>query len=230
VHRALEAAEILQGEGIDAEVIDLRTIQPLDVETVAASVTRTHRLLVVDEGWGQFGVGAELAQAMHELAFDQLDGPVGRLHTEPVPHPFAPALERAMTVDSSRVVEAARSVMAGNAPKSFWWRGVGAGMVAPVAAPAATKPAAPLPPAVRPADGEPITMPFGDLTVSSGKILRWLKDQGDRVQAGETLVEVETDKAVVEIEAPASGTLARIEELPGTMVQMGQRIGVVRPA
>jgi len=230
VHRALEAAETLAGEGIEAEVIDLRTIAPLDVDTVAASVARTHRLLVVDEGWAQFGVGAELAQAINELAFDELDAPVGRLHTEPVSHPFAPALERAMTVDSTKVAEAARSVVAGRAPHVHRWRGVGAGTTAPVAPAASAKPAAPLPPAVRPADGEPILMPFGDLTVSSGKIVRWLKDQGDRVQAGETLVEVETDKAVVEIEAPASGTLARIEELAGTFVQMGQRIGVVRPA
>jgi 2-oxoisovalerate dehydrogenase E1 component len=230
VHRALEAAETLRGDGIEAEVIDLRTIQPLDVDTVAASVARTHRLLVVDEGWAQFGVGAELAQAINELAFDELDGPVGRLHTEPVSHPFAPALERAMTVDATRVAEAVRSVIAGRAPPSRRWRGVGPGMVAPVAPIGGTRPAPPLPPAVRPADGEPITMPFGDLTVSSGKIVRWLKDQGDRVQAGETLVEVETDKAVVEIEAPANGTLARIEELAGTVVQMGQRIGVVRSA
>ena len=67
VHRALEAAETLEGEGISCEVIDLRTIQPLDVETVAESVRKTHRLLVVDEAYSLFGVGAELGQAMHEL-------------------------------------------------------------------------------------------------------------------------------------------------------------------
>ena len=79
VHRSLEAAEKLAAEGISAEVIDLRTIMPLDVGTVAKSVAKTHRLLVVDEGWGAFGVGAEVAQAMNELAFDDLDAPVGRL-------------------------------------------------------------------------------------------------------------------------------------------------------
>ena len=71
-------------------MIDLRTIQPLDVETVADSVRRTHRLLVVDEAYAMFGVGAELAQAMNEFCFDDLDGPVARLHTAPVTHPFAP--------------------------------------------------------------------------------------------------------------------------------------------
>ena len=232
VHRALEAADALAGGGIEAEVIDLRTIQPLDVDTVAASVARTHRLLVVDEGWAQFGVGAELAQAMNELAFDALDAPVGRLHTEPVSHPFAPALEQAMTVNAAGIVAAARSVVAGRAPVSRRWGGVGAGMAAPVASmPKATGPAPAAPPTpAQPVDGVAITMPFGDLTVSSGRVVRWLKRQGESVRAGETIVEVETDKAVVEIEAPAGGTLARIEQPAGTTVRMGQRIGVVRPA
>jgi 2-oxoisovalerate dehydrogenase E1 component len=113
VHRALEAAEILADEGVSAEVIDLRTIQPLDVETVADSVRRTHRLLVVDEAYALFGVGAELAQAMNELCFDSLDGPVGRLHTAPASHPFAPALERAMLVSTDAIVERAHRVLAG---------------------------------------------------------------------------------------------------------------------
>jgi 2-oxoisovalerate dehydrogenase E1 component len=229
VHRVLEAAEGLAGEGIEAEVIDLRTIQPLDVDTVAASVARTHRVLVVDEGWAQFGVGAEVAQAINELAFDELDAPVGRLHTEPVSHPFAPALERVMIVDAARIAAAAREVIAGRALPIRRWRGVGANVAAPIAPVGASRPAPPPPPAVRAAEGEPITMPFGDLTVSSGKVIRWLKDHGDPVRAGETIVEVETDKAVVEIEAPVSGTLARIEELAGSVVQMGQRLGVVRP-
>ncbi len=130
VHRALEAAAELSAEGIECEVIDLRTIQPLDVDTVAASVARTHRLLVADEGWAAFGVGAELGQAMNELAYDELDAPVARLHTEPVTHPFAPALERAMLADTPRLVAAARSVLAGRAPVPRRWRGAGASDVA----------------------------------------------------------------------------------------------------
>ena len=92
VLRSLEAAEILAGEGIEAEVIDLRTIQPLDVDTIAESVAKTHRLLVVDEGWPMMGVGAEIGQSMHELAFDHLDAPVARLHTEPVSASVRPRL------------------------------------------------------------------------------------------------------------------------------------------
>lgn len=70
-------------------------------------------------------------------------------------------------------------------------------------------------------------MPFGDLTVSEGKIVRWVKKVGDAVRAGELVVEVETDKAVVEVEAPCAGVLARVLEQEGTVVKMGQRIAVV---
>ena len=72
-------------------------------------------------------------------------------------------------------------------------------------------------------------MPFGDLTVSEGRIVRWLKAEGDVVTAGETVAEIETDKAVVEIEAPVAGRLVRIERAVGTTVPMGGRIGIVQP-
>jgi 2-oxoisovalerate dehydrogenase E1 component len=137
VHRALEAADILAADGIDAEVTDVRTISPLDVETVAASVTKTHRLLVVDEGWPMMGVGAELGQAMNELVFDQLDAPVARLHTAPVTHPFGPALERAMLVNADRVVARAREVLAGIATPPWRWRGRTDGQQAQVDTPGA---------------------------------------------------------------------------------------------
>jgi len=78
-------------------------------------------------------------------------------------------------------------------------------------------------------DGEPITMPFGALTVNEGKILRWIKSVGDAVKAGELVAEIETDKAVVEIEAPATGVIARILKSQGAVVPMGTPIGIVRP-
>ena len=238
VHRALEAAEKLAAEGISAEVVDLRTIMPLDVGTVAKSVGKTHRLLVVDEGWGAFGVGAEVAQAMSELAFDDLDAPVGRLHTDAQPHPLAPALERAMLVDTDKIVAGAKAVLAGKPPVPRHWRHVGgqlqAAPVAPAPAPVAAAPTpaasapASAPSAVPAGDGEPITMPFGDLTVSEGTIVGWLKKEGDAVKAGEIVAEIETDKAVVEIEAPVDGILGAIEQPKGAVVPMGGRIGSVR--
>lgn len=72
-------------------------------------------------------------------------------------------------------------------------------------------------------------MPFGDLTVNEGKLIRWHKRAGDKVKAGEIVAEVETDKAVVEIEAPVAGTVARLLESEGTVVKMGQTIAIVAP-
>jgi 2-oxoisovalerate dehydrogenase E1 component len=232
VQRALEAAAILAAEGIDCEVIDLRTIMPLDVDTVAASVRKTHRLLVVDEGYAMCGIGAELGQAMNELVFDELDAPVARLHTDPVVHPLAPALERAMLVDADRVASAARDVVAGKPRVPWHWRNATGIAPAVSSAPAAPSlPKRPLEPAKapEPADGEPITMPFGDLTISEGKVVRWAKAVGDNVKAGELVAEVETDKAVVEIEAPVAGVLAQIVAPEGTVVKMGGQLGTVRP-
>ena len=79
-------------------------------------------------------------------------------------------------------------------------------------------------------DGEPITMPFGDLTVSEGKIVRWVKTGRRAFSQGELIAEIETDKAVVEIEAPCAGVLAGIEQPAGAVVKMGERIGVMRQA
>ena len=77
-------------------------------------------------------------------------------------------------------------------------------------------------------DGEPIKMPFGDLTVDSGKLVRWTVSVGAKVKKGETVAEIETDKAVVEIEAPADGTVSQLVTEPGTVVKMGGTIGAVK--
>jgi 2-oxoisovalerate dehydrogenase E1 component len=230
VHRALEAAETLAGEGIDCEVIDLRTIMPLDVDTVAASVRKTHRLLIVDEGYAMCGVGAELGQAMNELAFDELDAPVARLHTDPIVHPLAPALERAMLVDAGKIAVAARDVVAGKPSVPWHWRnarGVAPAVAAP--SPVAKPKRQAMAQSGKRVDGEPITMPFGDLTVSEGKVVRWVRSEGETVKAGELVAEIETDKAVVEIEAPVTGVLTSILAPEGTVVKMGGEIGIVRP-
>jgi len=239
VDRAFEAADRLAAEGIDCEIVDLRTIMPLDVDTVATSVRKTHRLLIVDEGYAMCGVGAELGQAMQELVFDELDAPVGRVHTEPVIHPLAPALERAMLVDAEKIVAAAKGIVSGAVPVPVHWRhATGMAPALPAAPPVARtaprkeSPQAETPASVNaePVNGEPITMPFGDLTISEGKIVRWAKAVGDTVAAGELVAEIETDKAVVEIEAPVAGVIAGIEQPVGAIVPMGGRIGVVRPA
>jgi pyruvate dehydrogenase E1 component beta subunit len=107
---ALQAAEQLAGEGIEAEVIDLRTLRPLDHETVVESVKKTNRLVTVEEGWGPMGVGAEVAARVVEHAFDWLDAPPLRVCQEDVPMPYAANLE-ALTVPSvEKIVKAAKAV------------------------------------------------------------------------------------------------------------------------
>jgi 2-oxoisovalerate dehydrogenase E1 component len=113
LHRSLEAAESLAAAGISCEVIDLRTIVPLDVETIIQSVSKTGRLLIVDEAYAMCGLGAEIAAAVMEEAFDELDAPVGRFHTDPVPIPFSPALENAVVVTAEKIAAAARAVLQG---------------------------------------------------------------------------------------------------------------------
>jgi pyruvate dehydrogenase E1 component beta subunit len=111
--KALDAAEQLAAEGIAAEVVDLRTLRPLDEETILGSVTRTHRAVVVDEGWRSGSIAAEICTRIVEGAFYELDAPVRRVCTEEVPLPYAKHLEDAALPSVPRIVEAARTVMAG---------------------------------------------------------------------------------------------------------------------
>jgi pyruvate dehydrogenase E1 component beta subunit len=110
VGRALEAAEILAGEGISAEVIDLRTLRPLDTDTVIESVKKTNRLVCAEEGWGQHGVGAEIAAVVTDKAFDYLDAPPARVFQADVPLPYAANLEALSLPGTEDVVEAAKKV------------------------------------------------------------------------------------------------------------------------
>ena len=107
---ALDAAEILAKEGIEAEVIDLRTIRPLDTEAVVASVRKTNRLVTVEEGWPFAGIGAELSALMMEQAFDDLDAPVVRVHGKDVPLPYAANLEKLALPQIEDIVQAAKTV------------------------------------------------------------------------------------------------------------------------
>jgi pyruvate dehydrogenase E1 component subunit beta len=107
---ALKAADELAGQGIDAEVIDLRTLKPMDTETVIASVQKTGRAVTVEEGWQQNGVGAEIAARILERAFDYLDAPVLRVSGKDVPMPYAANLEKLALPSVAEVVEAAKAV------------------------------------------------------------------------------------------------------------------------
>jgi 2-oxoisovalerate dehydrogenase E1 component len=259
LHRTLEAAEQLAREGIQCEVIDLRTIVPLDVDTIVASVRKTGRLLVVDEAYSMCGVGAEIAAAMMELAFDELDAPVGRVHTEPVAQPFSPVHEGAIVVSLERILAAARAVLSGTPIVPRRLRGIRpsqqvareatrAGQAAstapaPSSAPHAASHAVPHDKATNGqaervaeqtagkshAGGVAIIMPNQDLTITEGKVIGWLKEVGQAVTSGEVVAEVETDKAVISIEAPAAGVLVEIVAPEQSIVLLGQQMGTIQP-
>ncbi|MET4262408.1 2-oxoisovalerate dehydrogenase E1 component [Bradyrhizobium sp. S3.12.5] len=239
VPMALEAAELVAREGIECEIIDLRTIAPLDLDTVMASVAKTHRLLIVDEGYPSFGVGAEIAAAVNELAFDELDGPVARLHTDPIPHPFSPTLEQLMLPTPAKIVDAVRASLRGEAhpPRRAFSLGCAApanGTVAPPPQAATIEQA----PAHAGADASPtlasgevfLGMPHGDLTVSEGQLVRWFKAVGDNLAIGDVVAEIETDKAIVEVEALDAGRLIRILVNAGDTIKMGDPLAIIATA
>jgi pyruvate dehydrogenase E1 component beta subunit len=106
--KALDAAELLAGEGVDCEVIDLRVLRPLDDATIEASVAKTHRVVIVDEGWRSGSLSAEIAARLAERAFFELDAPIERVCSEEVPIPYAKHLEDEALPQIADVVEAAR--------------------------------------------------------------------------------------------------------------------------
>jgi 2-oxoisovalerate dehydrogenase E1 component len=112
VYKAVEAAEQLTAEGISAEVIDLRSIAPLDLETVLASVHKTGRLVIVDEDFQPAGMGAEISALVTEHAFDDLDAPIRRVNGLHSPVPYSPSLEAAVIPNTSSIAEAIRKLAA----------------------------------------------------------------------------------------------------------------------
>ena len=111
VLKVLEAAEELSAEGIEVEVIDPRTLVPLDEETILNSVRKTNRLLIAHEAVGRAGFGAEIAALVVREAFDYLDAPIERVTAAPVPVPFAPVMENFVIPDKDNIIEAARKLV-----------------------------------------------------------------------------------------------------------------------
>jgi len=109
--KSLEAAETLAADGIEAEVVDLRVLRPLDTETIVESVSRTRRAVVVDEGWRSGGISAEIMARLAERAFWELDAPLARVCTEEVPIPYAKHLEDAALPQPEKIVAAARGLI-----------------------------------------------------------------------------------------------------------------------
>jgi pyruvate dehydrogenase E1 component beta subunit len=111
VHVALEAAKVLEKEGVDVEVIDLRSLRPLDNDTILASVAKTHRVVIAGEGWPYGGVGAEISDRIQRLAFDELDAPIERVQTMDVPMPYNAKLEQLVIPQASGIVDAVKRAL-----------------------------------------------------------------------------------------------------------------------
>lgn len=109
--KALDAAKILEKEEIDAEVIDLRSLRPLDDETIMTSVKKTHRVMIVDEGWRSGSISAEIMARINEQAFFDLDAPMGRVCSAEVPFPYAKHLEDAALPQPVKIVAMAKQIM-----------------------------------------------------------------------------------------------------------------------
>jgi pyruvate dehydrogenase E1 component beta subunit len=108
---ALQAGEQLASEGIEVDVIDLRTVRPMDVEAISASVRRTNRAVVIEEGWEIAGIGAQIVDFVQRECFDDLDAPVVRVHQVDAPMPYAKNLERAAKPDVAKTIAAVKRVM-----------------------------------------------------------------------------------------------------------------------
>jgi pyruvate dehydrogenase E1 component beta subunit len=111
VHLALQAATRLERDGIQADVLDLRSLRPLDVDAILASVRKTNRAIYLEEGWPYAGIGAQIAATIQEEAFDHLDAPVLRVTQADVPMPYAKNLEQLAKPNVQRVVDACRRVL-----------------------------------------------------------------------------------------------------------------------
>ncbi len=111
VQHALKAAEQLASEGVSVEIVDPRTVSPLDIDTILESVAKTGRILVVDEAFGPCGFASEIAAQVADAGFDDLDAPIKRLHGAQAPTPYAPTLEQAVVPNVERVAQAIRELM-----------------------------------------------------------------------------------------------------------------------
>ena len=111
VHHSLDAANVLAQEGIDVEVVDPRTLVPLDLPTLVRSARKTGRVLIVHDAWRNCGIGAEIAASLYEVLFGDLRQPIERLAHLDVPHPYSPALEDAVRPNREKIAQTVRVMM-----------------------------------------------------------------------------------------------------------------------
>ena len=192
VWQCVRAAEKLAEESITADVLNLRTLNPLDTEGILASVRKTNRAIVVEDDWEFGGFGGEIAAIIQEHAFDDLDAPVmrcaGAEHSDAV----------------QRQARAGRPAAGGRHHQAR--EGDGLAMISEV------------------------VMPQMGADMTEGTLVKWLKNEGDPVERGEIIAEIETDKANVEIEAFESGVFRKAIANEGDVIEVGGLIGVIAAA
>lgn len=231
VHLALEAAEKLAAEGIQCEVLDLRSLVPMDVDAIVATASRTGRVLVLDEAYSPCGIGAEVAALINEHAFHQLRAPVLRMHTASVAHPFSPVFDSAIFPQLDQVIEKVQHLLRGGASTAPARPLRQAEVVTPALSTAPGSNGStpqhlntPTPEHPAPDPRIAVTIPNQGLTVESARIVRWLVEEGDTVREGQALYEIETDKIVMEVEAEVDGTIDEILHPADTTLPLGARI------
>jgi 2-oxoisovalerate dehydrogenase E1 component len=234
LHRCVEAAKLLREQNITCEIIDLRTIVPLDVEAVVKSVSKTGGLLVVDEAYPVCSVGSELAAIMMESAFGKLKAPVGRLNNSSVPQPFSRSLEAAVTITVEKVMDAVKAIINGQLlPQKYTFvTGIQSKNnlsrnESLVSDRKDTSKHLSCEFEQTSKDSIEVIVPNQGLTITEVKIVKWNKEVGDPVKKGEPLLEFETDKAVVELESPADGKLSKIVADVEAIVAIGALVGII---
>lgn len=221
---------MLAEQKISAEVIDLRTIFPPDLDTIIESIAHTGKLLVVDEDFTFCGLAGEILAEVVEQGSHLLKAPPGRVTCEPVPSPFSPPLEAAAMITAAKIIDGAKAVLAGRPliPTRISENiGFSVSMQNPHLVQSSTAAQHDL---RITSDGRlvEIILPHQDLTVSEGMIAKWLKPIGANVNKNEPILEYETDKATMELEAPAQGVLEKIIVQQGATVPFGTVLGHIR--
>lgn len=228
IHYCVEAAGSLNNEGISCEVIDLRTIMPLDKNFIIQSVSKTKHLLVVDEGYAPCSIGGEISALITEALFYELKAPVGRLNKMSVPQPFSPVLEDEITITPVKIMNAVRSVLNGTlvTPDFICQSGiksdtdmqvkmntgvVGNDDVLKKVDSTGTKTS----------NNIEIVIPNLGLTITEVTITKWHKKTGDVVKKGESLLDFESEKSVIELESPSDGRLGKIVAVEDSTLPIG---------
>jgi len=241
-HLAMEAAEKLAAQGVECEIIDLRSVAPLDHGTILQSLAKTGRLLVVDEAYGNCGVGAEVAARVMERGFDLLDAPVLRINTAFVTHPFSPAFDSVVLPQVQQVVDKIQLLLDGGPISEYDHEAEHAVQISldrtlSRSEPTSTQQRGEPEPSERQSQflttdesRAEIVMPNLGLTVTEATINIWSVQVGEPFKKGQPLFEIETDKARLEVEAEADGILEQILALPGTTLALGEIVAYYRPS